>query len=576
MIRARGRVRRAAASVAAVLSLALVAALAVSGSVAGAAGTPVPGRTAVVGIESEPPCLNALLDGCFIDSTHWIAGTTLMGAFRVLSDSTFEPMLVDRVDVQTQPFALTYRIKKQAVWSDGKPVTADDFIFTLDSIRDPGNATNSARSGFEFVTESVRVDAKTFTLRFSRPYPNWEALFPVVLPKHVLQGHDLDQVFRDEIANPSTHAPIGSGPFLVTSWTRGQSLTVARNPRWWGHGGPSLDGIEFRFLPFFNGTVQGISDGSLDLAFFAQPEPGIAGLQGLDGIEVESAPGRTLEHLDFNVQSTDMPLLREAWFRQAVAFSIDREAVGASVYGTLVPGYTAPQHLSFSSLQPEYEPAFARYVRDPQAVAALMLGHGCVLGGDGIWSCGGTRASVKVATTTGNQTRELTQQQLAAQARAAGIELVPDNSSPLVLFGTRLPARQYELILFAWVIGDGAPGVRSLYGCNGAGNYMGYCSPAVTDLGTRAETEADRVLRAQLVNDANRILAEDVPTIPLLLRPMFLASKETLHGPAVNPFGLATWNVETWRFEQRRRRAARDHGRPLRPSRMRRAGTSAR
>ena len=71
------------------------------------------------------------------------------------------------------------------------------------------------------MTQADRVDAKTFRLHFSPPYPNWRSLFPFVHPKHVLSGHDFDQVLLDEIADPVTHEPIGSGPFLVTGWPRG-------------------------------------------------------------------------------------------------------------------------------------------------------------------------------------------------------------------------------------------------------------------------------------------------------------------------------------------------------------------
>jgi peptide/nickel transport system substrate-binding protein len=515
-----------------------------AGPAASAAAAPAAGQTAVVGVEFDGPCLNAVLVECNFFWSYAIAGTALAGAFRVLPDFSFEPVLVDRVDVQAQPFTLTYHIKQQAVWSDGTPVSSDDFIFTLDAIRDPANGT--LKAGYEFVTGAERVDAKTVTLRFSQPYPNWRTLFPFVYPKHVLAGHDFAQVWRNEIADPVTHEPIGSGPFLVTSWTKGQSLTVSRNPRWWGPTGPSLDTIEFRVIPSQSDQLDGIEDGSLDL-IFPQIQPRVAEVDRLDGIAAQFAPGNAMEHLDFNVQSQTMPLLRETWFRQALAFSIDRLAVAAATYDTLLPNYPALHNLSFSSSQPEYEPVFARYGYDPQAVAALMLGHGCVRGADEIWSCAGTRASVKFATTTGNPQRALAQQQMLAQARAAGIELVVDNSPGNELFGTRLPARQYELIMFTWLVGGGLPDVRGLYGCGGVSNFMDYCSQAVTDLGLRIEAEVDPVLRAQLVNDANRIMAEDVPSIPLFLRLALLVQRETLQGPQVNPNGSPMWNVETWR-----------------------------
>ena len=542
---AASRWQRALALAAAVVAALLVSLLA-AGSVAGAADPQTPHRSAVVGIDVEPPCLNVLLVECSFAWTHWIAGTALVGAFQVLPDFSFAPVLVDRVDVQAQPFSLTYHIKQQAVWSDGTPVSADDFIFTLDAIRNPANRTSKA--GYEFVTQADRVDAKTVTLRFSQPYPNWRTLFEFVLPNHVLAGRDLNQVWRDEIADPVTHAPIGSGPFLVTAWAKGQSVTVSRNPRWWGPSGPFLDTVEFRVGLGQNAQLDGMRDGSLDL-IFPQIQQGVADLDRLDGIAAQFAPGTSMEHLDVNVQSATMPLLRETWFRQAIAFSIDRAAVAAATYDTLLPNYPALHNLSFSSLQPEYEPVFARYGYDPQAVAALMLGHGCVRGTDEIWSCAGTRASVKFATTSGNEQRELAQQQMLAQARAAGIELVLDNSSPSVLFGNRLPARQYELIMFTWLFGGHLPNVRGLYGCGGDQNFMDYCSQAVTDLGLRIEAEVDPAVRAQLVNDANRIMAEDVPSLPLFQRVALLVQRETLQGPQVNPGGHATWNIEAWRFE---------------------------
>lgn len=528
----------AAATAALLLTLTGVAASA-------GAGAATPSRTAVVGIDFDPLCLNVLLNDCNTAVSHTVAGPALAGAFRVLPDFSFEPVLVDQVDVQAQPFALTYHIKQQAVWSDGAPITADDFIFTLETIRDPANST--LKSGYEHVIDAVRVDAKTVTVRFAAPNPDWKTLFRYVLPKHVLAGHDFNQVWRDGIDDPVTHAPIGSGPFLITGWTRGDSLTSSRNPRWWGTPGPFLDSILFRIVPSANDQFAGLRSGTLDL-IFPQAQLGIADIGQVEGITVQSAPGTGMEHLDFNVQSAAMPLIRERWFRQAVAYAIDRDAVAAVSYNTLVPNYPALHNLIFSSAHAAYEPVFARYTHDAAAVTAIMLDHGCVRGADGIWSCGGTRASVRFATTAGNLQRELVQQDMVAQARAAGIELVPDNDPAGILFGTRLGARQYELIMFTWVRGAALPSLRALYACDGEQNFMGYCSQAVTDLALRVDVEVDPAVRAQLVNDANGILAEDVPSLPLFQRITFLVQRDFLRGPRLNPGGLGLWNVETWRL----------------------------
>ena len=522
-------------------ALAAAALVAAFAAPAMAAATP---RTAVVGLDADPVCLNVLLNECNQLVSATAVAPVLAGAFRARPDFTFEPVLVDRVDVQEQPFELTYHIRPDAVWSDGTPVTAADFRFTLETILDPAN--NTLRAGYEHVVDAVELDPKTLRVRFSAPNPDWRLLFRYVVPKHVLEGYDFDTVFRGGIADPVTGAPIGSGPFLLAEWRRGDGITLVRNPRWWGR--PQfLETIELAIVPDANAQQDGLRDGTLDL-IFPQAQLGIADLRTAPGVVVEHAVGTSMEHVDFNVSSATMPLLRERWFRQALAHALDRAAVANSLYDQLVPSYPALHNLTLSSLEPSYEPVFSLYAGDPAAVAALMGDHGCARGADEIWVCGGIRASVKLATTTGNEQRALVQQQLIDQARAAGIELVPDNSSAGVLFGSRLGARDYEAIMFAWVRSAAMPSLRSLYGCGGQQNFMNYCSPALDALATAAATELDPAERARLANDANRVLAEDVPSLPLFLRIAFLARNEALRGPRLNPAGFGTWNTEAWRF----------------------------
>ena len=122
---------------------------------------------------------------------------------------------------------------------------------------------------------------------------------------------------------------------------------MSRNPRWWGPTGPFLDTVEFRVQLNQTQQIDGMRDGSLDL-IFPQAQQGVADLDRLDGIAAQFAPGTAMEHLDFNVQSAAMPLLRETWFRQAVAFAIDRAAVAAASYedaAPQLPGAAQPQLL---------------------------------------------------------------------------------------------------------------------------------------------------------------------------------------------------------------------------------------
>jgi ABC-type transport system substrate-binding protein len=498
---------------------------------------------AVVGLDQEPPCLNVLLARCRLASTVATAGVALPGAFRVTPSLSYEPVLVDQVDMSRDPFTLTYHIKPEAVWSDGTPVSAHDFVFTLRKTLD---SAVQSRTGYDLVTDAVEVDAKTPRFVFARPYAAWKTLFPNVLPAHVLEGRDFNTVWDSELADPATHAPIGSGPFLLTGWDHGNALTLSRNPRWWGAHQPALDTILFRLILDTNSRFQALQAGDLDL-IASTPALQIADLLRMPSIIVESGPGTLMEHIELNTDPAGMPLLREPWFRRAIAYALDRSALVPLLYGALGVSYGEQDSLIYPSPHADYEPHFARYAYDVAAVRQIMEAHGCSTGIDGIWACGGVRASVKLATTTGNSLRALAQEAMQQQAQAAGIEVVADNSSAGDLFGVRLPARDYELIMFAWARNTADPGGwLNVYGCGGVQNYTTYCSQTVTDLLGAADSELDPTVRSSLLNDADQLLADDVPALPLFMTPAFLAYRTGLHGPANNPIAGPTWNVEDW------------------------------
>jgi peptide/nickel transport system substrate-binding protein len=547
-VRGLGTLLLAAGAVAAVL-------LAVGG--AGAEEpAPVSGGTVMVGIETEPPCLNLVLAACGTQATSVTVGAVLPGAFRQRPDLSFEPMLASSVDVQRpaarKPFSLTFHVNPAAVWSDGVPVTSDDFIFTWNALRDL-TSRNLANSLFELVgylaiTQAIRVDDKTVTFQFASVYAPWKQLFATILPKHVLAATDLTQDWQTEIADPATHVPIGSGPFLVSEWNRGQSLTLVRNPRWWGPHAPYLDSIVFRPIADTSVELDAVRTGEVDV-ISPTTSVEVSELRTAPGIAVEEALANFKEQISFNTASAEMPLLAQSWFRQAVAYAVDRTAIVRTRFGTLDPKLEPLQSLDYLAQQPEYQADFARYVYSPDLVAQIMTAHGCVLGRDGIWSCGGVRASVGITTTEGNAARIATEQLLQLETRGAGIELVTQNLPADVIFSLNgVRGGKYQTALFAWSGTTTDPSDEvPLYACKGVSNYLAYCSQEATAAYTASQTELNERRRTLDVNAADAILANDVPSLPLFQRPDFVAHSTAVHGIVANA-ALAgpTWNLEDW------------------------------
>jgi len=505
------------------------------------------GGTVVFGAEQEPPCLNGILAGCNNTWTNYTAGMAFPGLYKILPNGDLTPDLLDgEAKFTKKPFTVTYKLKKNANWSDGKPVTAQDVIFTLQTIVNPKNEVAS-RSGYEDVSRAKAIDSKTLKLTFRKPYAAWKFLFYGafgVLPKHALQGKDFNEVWNTDNNNQTTGKPIGSGPFIMESYTKGQSLTMVRNPTYYGKQ-PKIGKIVFRFITNTDSEIQAIKGGEVDV-IYPQPALQLGDLRRQSGLKVLSSAGATYEHIDFNAGKKGFPLARAPWFRQAFAYSIDRTALTKQLFGGLKPDLQPLQSLMYQNTQKQYQPHFAQYTYNPTKAGQIMTKHGCTKGGDGIFVCNGLRASVKYSTTAGNRLRELSQEIVQAQAKKSGIEVQIDNAPSRVLF-PRIANEDYQLALFAWS-GTGDPaGVTDIYSCGGESNWMGYCSKKVTDLLKAADQELDPATRVKLVNQAGKIMGLNIPSLPLYQKPTYLVFKSKLQGLADNPTtGGPTWNIENW------------------------------
>jgi peptide/nickel transport system substrate-binding protein len=511
------------------------------------------GGIADVAVDQEPPCLRPYSVACSLSITTKIASLPLPGAYRIKPDFTFEPRLVQSVAAGRT--SLTYTLKPEAEWNDGVPVSADDLIFTFQTIMNPANDILD-RSGYDLITQAVKVDAKTVRFHLSTTYAPWRTLFPHVLPKHVLEGHDYDTVWSSlsaGITDPDTGLAIGSGPFLFDVYfALDNRVELTRNLNWWGPTEVHLSEIFVRFQPSVDTRVAWVSSGVVEVIDEQTASLQAATLYAEPEVVADWYSRGAIEHIVFNTASATMPLLQQPWFRQAVAHALDRATSVPAVYGTVAPGLGPHQSLAYLSQQPEYKQNFAGYAFNATTVANLMTSHGCVLGGDGIWVCNGNqRASLRFATTTGNVARAQMQDQLQAQADAAGIELLDDNSTIGVLVGTRLPAGDFDLAMFSFVASDTVPfGLASLFGCGGDLNFSDYCHQAATAYMRAADRELSPSYRAFLMNRADHSLAAGLPAIPLFQYPSILAYHETMNGVVANAGSVGVfWNAEDWHLD---------------------------
>ena len=533
---------------------ALVASISLLASASAMASSDVRrGGTVVFGADQEPLHLNSFIlagDHLWTSNAHY---PTMAGTYIITPRGTYKNDLVSKVKFTRRPFSVTYFIKKNARWSDGRPVTAQDYRFTWQTIMNKSFNILST-IGYEDISTGRIINSKTIQFRFKKVFAGWRDLFGEILPQHALRGENMNEVWRNAINNPKTNRPIASGPFLLQTWNRGTNMIFVRNERYWG---PKalLNRIIFRFVPDTNTQVQQIRGGELDI-LNPQPQPSFTALRGVRGLRTQISRGPSWEKVDYNFgfQGNGHQLLRRKFVREAIARGLNRAAIVRTVFGRILPGINIPVLNSgiIMSTSKYYRQHWGKYAYNPTRARQVMERNGCRRGGDGIYVCGGQKASFRWTGTTGNQRREFTFEIAQAQLKTVGIELKADFASPAVAFGPKQASGDYDLFDSAWTSpSPDISGWDSIYGCRtgveAQQNETGYCNRTVDRLLKQSNAELNQNRQAALVNRALGLMANDLAILPLYQLPGMVIHRTSVRGVQENPFSIGPfWTVAKW------------------------------
>jgi peptide/nickel transport system substrate-binding protein len=492
-------------------------------------------------------CLNLILD---VDcNAFWnvvFQTPVIRGAFIVTPQFTWKPDLISRYKFQTGPQRLTYYIRKNAKWSDGVPVTGKDFKFTWQTTQNPKNKDHIDPLGYEDI-RSVVGNGKVVKITFKRNYAGWKNLFNYVLPQHALQGTDMLTVWNDCICNPKKgNAPIGDGPFLLTRFDRGSGITLTKNSHGWYGPKAKLDSIVFRFITNTNSEIQAIRSGEVD-AIYPQPQLALADLRSQSGLKVVSHVGLQFEHIEIQQGAKGNPLAKQLWIRKALSQSINRSSAAKALYGTLNPSVGPLGSIVRLKGEAGYRNDFASLNYAPAKVEAAMKAHNCSKGGDGIFTCNGTKVAFDFASTTGNALRTLAFTIFQDQAAKAGIQLKNAFVPAGTLFGSKLPAHDFDLAMFTYLVTVDPHYNVASYTCGNASNYTEYCNRQVSRWLGQSDRELNPKKRLALIMKVGKQLAADAAVIPLYQRPTYLVYKTSVHGMVDNATSQGpSFNAENW------------------------------
>ncbi len=386
-----------------------------------------------------------------------------------------------------------FHLRTDVTFSDGTPLTADDVVFTYQTLTDPSfNAPY--RSLYTPIKSIEAVDAHTVKMVLSEPYaPLFSYLDEGIVPKHIA-ATDPEQLVSN---------PVGSGPFTLSRWDKGSKIVLAARDDYWG-GASNVD-IEIDIVPDPTARAQALEAGDLDLIMSPLAPQDVSRLAHEEGIAGNIMAGVGTTYLNFNCVD---PIVSDVRVRQAIGMLVDQDTISGYIY----QGMDLP---ATSILLPSWA-SYTDAIRQPLFSVAAAKARLAEAGwkdtnGDGILDKNGQKLSIVLSTHSEDPNRIQAVEYLQYLFTQAGIDATT-SIADWPSFIANVMAGKYQIALLGWLnlIDPDRAMYNQLYS-TGANNWGKYSNPqldAALDAGRTGLTEA---ARTQAYRAAATIIATDLP-----------------------------------------------------------------
>jgi peptide/nickel transport system substrate-binding protein len=413
------------------------------------------------------------------------------------------------------PLTYVFHLKSGVRFHDGRPLTSADVKSTFDFILNPANKSPK-RGGFRMIARIDTPDRLTVIFHLKEAYAS---LLWNLIPSAA------GIVPANASADFSRH-PVGSGPFRFVGQSQDDQVVLARNPDYFA-AAPSVEHIRFRIVPDAVVRALELQKGSADLEMSSLSPDLIPVLIRRPSLSMTQRPGTNFAYLGTNLED---PLLKQREIRRALAFATDRDSlVRYLLHGQarVASGILPPNHWA-------YEPNVAQYTADPSRAERMLDSAGYPRRANGM------RLHLTLKTSTEEQSR-LIGAALQEQWRKIGIdlELRPLEFTTLLSDSVR---GNFQLTLLRWVGANNDPDVFEFvfsskrFPPDGA-NRGHYRNPSVDALVEQIRVEMDKDKRKLLCSEVQKILAEDLPYLPLWFTDVVSVHRRELGDLQLSPTG---------------------------------------
>jgi peptide/nickel transport system substrate-binding protein len=501
--------------------------------------------------------------------------TSMTGLVVVDEKGEFQPVLAAEIPTEengglsADKLTVTWKLLPDLKWSDGQPITSDDVKFTWEALSNPTSGALSGTGGIDLISSIDTPDDLTAVVHYSSPWAGYLAQFAFgIFPRHATGD-------PGDMSNWEwNRQPVGAGPFVVTEWASGESITMEPNAYYFQAGKPYLSKLIFRVVPEPAAQIALMKQGEAQVQLW----PGIddpseyGGVVGDNALEV-MVPGVWNLAIDFNLSkpfdgdpgpTPPHPILGDIRVRQAISSAINYGSLVKDVLRNTVAESTSPFAYGW------YQCDIARpYPYDVAKANALLDEAGWVVGSDGIrvaqgalYAEDGTRLSLELQGYTNFEPLQRTEEFIVENLKAVGVEARIQNYDFSIIFGAyedNSPRMigDYDMLIYDRSLGIEPQGtiendylstqIPSPNNPTG-GNIWRWVNPEGDTFIQQAGSTFDLGVRKAAYCGLGNLIATDLPQLYIYVFQDGYGFANNLTGYVVSTWGSMVWDVQNWKL----------------------------
>ncbi len=403
----------------------------------------------------------------------------------------------------------TFTIRAKALWSDGKPVTADDVIFTIDTIKND-KYQSPLRPAWSEVS-AKKINGQTVQFQLSKAYGSFLTLATLgILPKHIWEHVPVASIY----SAPANTRPVGSGPYAFKSFIQDKvgvvkSYTLERNENFYGTK-TNIKTITLKFYPDYVSAANALDNHQIDgLAYVPAEARSVLKLKSR--LESHDIVLPQFNAIFFNGKENN--ILKDKSVKRALALAIDRNKIlndvlsgdGMPISGPILPGY------------PGYDEKISHIYYDKEAAKNILLQAGWALKDGNAIRVDKKKTPLKIVLTTIDKAQNVAAANIIKDNwKEIGVDVAVNVVAADNIIKDVIDGRKYQALLFGEMYGPDLDPYS--YWHSSALRYPGlnlaqYSNSKVDMLLEAARQASDKVVRQKKYEEFQTLLLEDFPTI---------------------------------------------------------------